>query len=151
MASRNAFRLFVIGVAFLAASSAFAGNQLKLHVFTQVSVAGKTIPEGDYTFKWEESAAGVEVKILNKDYKVIATAPAKWVTLDKASPYDALLIRNDSGVQRLFQIQLSGKKAALQMEPESGALHEPKSPGSGYLADLGSRVVVASGEETMPN
>lgn len=101
----------------LLAGNAFAGNKSELHMKTPVTLEGQTIPAGDYTLEYG-NATETEMRI-KKGNKVIATVHARWVPLDRTSPYDALVVSEEDGVRRLQQIRFTGKNQALEMGPET--------------------------------
>jgi hypothetical protein len=99
----------------------FAGNKTELHVTTGFNVEGQLVPTGDYTLEWDShNGPETQVKII-KGSKVVATVRGKWVTLDKKSPANALVISNGDGVVRLVQIRFAGKDQALEVSPETAA------------------------------
>jgi hypothetical protein len=121
MISKIAFLSFSI---FLA-SYAFAANKGSLHVISPVDVSGKKLPAGDYTVVWEGSGDSVELKIMN-GRKLMATAPAKLVTLAKPSSDDSILVNTNDGVRRLWQIRFSGKTLVLEIVGVSGIAPDQK-------------------------
>ncbi len=108
--SRSAF----LGFAIFLASNTFAANKGSLHVLSPVDVSGKKVPAGEYTVEWEGSGDNVELKIM-AGKKIIATAPAKLVTMTRPSSEDSALVNTSDGVRRLWQIRFSGKTLVLEI------------------------------------
>jgi ABC-type enterochelin transport system substrate-binding protein len=103
-------------------TSAFAANDshksgFEISAATQVN--GTTIPAGEYTAKWEGSGPTVQVSIL-QGRKVVATAPAQVVVLDRAaSDTQAEVLNGSNGERELKALQFAGKKISLQLGTES--------------------------------
>ncbi|HEY6181736.1 MAG TPA: hypothetical protein VIW67_05785 [Terriglobales bacterium] len=115
------FKGLVLGSALLLATSAFAASKGPLQLTSPANVAGKQLPAGDYTVKWDGNGPSVQLEII-KGKNVVATVPAQVVTLDHASNYDSAVVNTDnSGGRVLSQIRFSGKKMALSVGGEGGA------------------------------
>ena len=106
----------------LVAGSAFAANKGPLNLTTPMTVGGTQLAAGEYTVKWEGSGPDVELRIV-RDGKVVTTVPAKVVTLEAASGWNAAVVNNnDDGTRNLRQIRFEGKKWGFQLaEPSTEA------------------------------
>ena len=121
MITAKAFKGLVLGLALLLTSSAFAASKGPLQLSNPVNVAGKQIPAGDYTVKWDGAGPNVQVNIM-KGKDVVATVPAQVVNLNQASGYDSAVVNtNSDGSRTLSQIRFSGKKMALEVSGEGSA------------------------------
>jgi len=76
-------RLFVLGLAVLLASSAFASNKGTLLVGESFEVSGQQLKAGEYQVRWDGTGSTVEVSFF-KNNKEVAKTSAKLVTADKA-------------------------------------------------------------------
>ncbi|MCU1334040.1 MAG: hypothetical protein JWM08_3032 [Candidatus Angelobacter sp.] len=103
-------------------TSAFAASdshKSSFEISAATQVNGTTIPAGEYTAKWEGSGPTVQVSIM-QGRKVLATAPAEIVTLDRAASDTQAEVRNGSnGERELTALQFSGKKVSLQLGTQS--------------------------------
>jgi ABC-type enterochelin transport system substrate-binding protein len=103
-------------------TSAFAASdshKSSFEISAATQVNGTTIPAGEYTAKWEGSGPTVEVSIM-QGRKVVATAPAQVVTLDRAAPDTQAEFRNGSnGERELTALQFQGKKVSLELGTQS--------------------------------
>jgi hypothetical protein len=130
MTTVKAFKGLVLGLALLLTSSAFAASKGPLQLSNPVNVAGKQIPAGDYTVKWDGTGPSVQVNIM-KGKDVVATVPAQVVNLNQASNYDSAVVNtNGDGSRSLSQIRFSGKKMALEVGGASNASNGSSSSGS---------------------
>lgn len=111
----------LMGMALLLATSAFAANKGPLQVSSPVNVAGKELAAGDYTVQWEGAGPSVELNIM-KGKKLVATVPAKVVSLENASTYDSAVVNAEGGSRKLSQIRFSGKKMALEIGEAGGGM-----------------------------
>jgi hypothetical protein len=115
-------KLFVLAVALVLASTAFAGgdtHKASLQFLDAVQVNGKQIPAGDYQLKWEGNGPNVEMSIV-RGSKVIATTPARVVELDQKAKADAALIKNNpDGTRSLSEVRFGGKKFSLAVGDEA--------------------------------
>jgi len=115
-------KLFVLGLALVLATSAFAGSEThkaSLQFLDAVQVNGKQIPAGSYQVKWEGNGPNVEVNIV-QGQKVFATVPARIVELNEKSRSDAALIKNNAdGSRSLSEVRFSGKKYSLAVGEEA--------------------------------
>jgi hypothetical protein len=104
---------FVIGLALLLATSAFAANKASLQIQDSVTVAGTQLNAGDYKLSWEGSGPNVQLNIM-KGKNVVATTPARIVELDRTPTNDAAVTNNNQdGARSLTEIRFRGKKQAL--------------------------------------
>jgi len=111
----------LLGLTLLLATSVFAANrnQGSLSTLNNVTVNGKSLPAGDYSVKWEGTGSNVQLNIL-KGKTVVATAPARVVTLDQSSDADAAVVKaNGDGSKALAEIRFSGRKYALQLSDDN--------------------------------
>jgi hypothetical protein len=130
MITAKTFKGLVLGLALLLTSSAFAASKGPLQLSNPVNVAGKQLPAGDYTVKWDGAGPNVQVSIM-KGKDVVATVPAQVVNLDHASDYDSAVVNtNGDGSRSLSQIRFSGKKTALEVSREGSARTGNSSSGS---------------------
>jgi hypothetical protein len=104
------------------ATSAFAASdshKSSFEISAATQVNGTTIPAGEYTAKWEGSGPTVQLSIM-QGRKVVATAPAQVVSLDRAASDTQAEVRNGSnGERELTALQFAGKKVSLQLGAES--------------------------------
>jgi hypothetical protein len=113
------FKGLLLGLALPLAASAFAANKGSLQVNDPVTVSGKQLKPGGYTVKWEGAGPTVELSILQGN-KVVATAPARLIDLNRSSDYNAAVTTlNGDGSKVLSEIRFSGKKYALAIGEES--------------------------------
>ena len=85
-----------------------------------MQVAGKQLPTGDYTVKWDGDGPTAQVNII-RDGKVVTTVPARVVKLDqKASQDTAEVTTASNGERTLNSIQFEGKTYALELGGEAG-------------------------------
>jgi hypothetical protein len=115
-------RIIFATLALALTSSAFAAgdsHKSSFEISAATQVNGTTIPAGEYTAKWEGSGPTVQVSIM-QGRKVVATAPAQIVTLDRAASDTQAEIRNGSnGERELKALQFAGKKVSLELGTES--------------------------------
>jgi hypothetical protein len=84
-------------------------------------VAGKQIAAGQYDVQWEGNGPSVEASIM-KGKKVVATVPARVVTLEQSPSMNSAVLRtNDDGSRSLAQARFSGKKLALAFDEAGGS------------------------------
>ena len=115
-------RIIFATLALALTTSAFAASdshKSSFEISAATQVNGTTIPAGEYTAKWEGSGPTVEVSIM-QGRKVVATAPAQVVTLDRAAPDTQAEFRNGSnGERELTALQFQGKKVSLELGTQS--------------------------------
>jgi hypothetical protein len=115
--------------------SVFAKNKSELHVMKAFNVGDQLVPAGDYTLEWDNTMLRERqvMKIIKRN-NVVATVRGEWVTLERRSPDDALVVSNAGGVRILLQIRFKGKDQALEVSRESlankngGADHSKTDP-----------------------
>jgi hypothetical protein len=118
----NISKGFVLGLALLLATAAFAANKGSMQLLDSVTVSGKQLPAGDYSVKWDGTGPNVELSIL-KGNKVIATTPARLIDLNEKSNHDAAVVQNNGdGSKSLAEIHFSGKKYALAIGGDSASM-----------------------------
>jgi hypothetical protein len=111
---RSHHELLPIAALFLV-TYAFAANKCSFHINTPESIAGRLLPAGDYTARWEDAETGVRLKILQAG-KVVASAPAKVIVLNhSAANNSTLTFIGSNGERRLQRIYISGKKFAIEV------------------------------------
>jgi hypothetical protein len=85
----------------------------KVEIPYEASWAGKTIPAGEYTFKWQGEGDAVAVTIL-RGHAVVAEGKGRIEEQKAKSPSDAVVARpQDSGPRLLSKIQFGGKSMVL--------------------------------------
>jgi hypothetical protein len=86
-------------------TAAFAANNKgSFQVAEDVTVNGQQLPAGDYKVKWEGTGPDVELSIL-KNNKVVATATARVIELQRPEKNDSVVIsNNDDGSGSLSAI-----------------------------------------------
>ncbi|HXO37392.1 MAG TPA: hypothetical protein VN872_02075 [Candidatus Acidoferrum sp.] len=103
-------------------TSAFAASdshKSSFEISAATQVNGTTIPAGEYTAKWEGPGPTVQLSIMQGS-KVLATAPAQVVTLDRAATDTQAEVRNGSnGERELTALQFQGKKISLELGTQS--------------------------------
>jgi len=114
----------LLGLVLLLATSVFAAsdsNKGSLTTMNDVTINGRLIPAGEYSLKWEGTGANVQLNIL-KGKKIVATAPARRVDVEKASDSDAaVVLGNQDGSHSLSQIRFAGKKYVLVLGEETAS------------------------------
>jgi hypothetical protein len=105
----------VLGLALIAASSAFASTKGSLQLSNPVTVAGTTLKPGDYKVEWDGTGPNVEVSIL-QGKKVMAKVPAHVVELKVPSVNNAAVTQQgDGSTNSLAAIRFQGKTTSLEM------------------------------------
>ena len=94
------------------AATAFAAEKAKLDIDKAVTVNGTQLAPGTYTVTWEGSGPSTELKIL-KGKNVVATVPARIVSLKTTTTNDTFDIRSEPSGLVLTQIEPGGKKVSL--------------------------------------
>jgi hypothetical protein len=116
--SRTIFATLVLALT----TSAFAASdshKSSFEISAATQVNGTTLPAGEYTAKWEGSGPTVQLSIMQGS-KVVATAPAQVVTLDRAAPdTQAEVLNGTNGQRELTALQFAGKKVSLKLGAES--------------------------------
>ena len=125
-------KIMILSLALLLATSAFAGDTHKgsVQFFNPVQLNGKQLAAGVYQVKWEGSGSNVEMSILQSG-KVLATAPAQVIELNRKPSADAALINNNAdGSRSISEIRFGGKKYALALGCENAQDQAKSSEGS---------------------
>ena len=118
MKSQNILKSLILGVALLLATGAFAEtNKGSMQLSNAVTVAGKQLPAGDYSVKWEGTGSNVQVSFL-QGKKVVATAPARLFDLSQKPDNDSAVVKGEA--RELSEIHFGGKKYALAIGSDSG-------------------------------
>jgi hypothetical protein len=112
----NLGKTMLLGLGLLLATSAFAANKGALKLFGPATVGGKQLPAGEYSVVWQGEGSNVDVKIL-KGSQVIATAPARVVTLQRTPDSDGTSTKasGEKGTA-LTGIFFRGKTQALVLD-----------------------------------
>ena len=106
----------VAGLVFFGAGVARAGDQshsLDVTLSNAITVAGKTLEPGNYTFSWTGNGPQVEVEV--KEYgKIVDEAKAKVVQEATRSEDQSMLTRKaKSGDRVLEELRVRGEKTAV--------------------------------------
>jgi hypothetical protein len=112
LALNNLAKTFVLGLAVLLASSAFASNKGTLQVREAFEVNGQQLAPGEYQLRWDGTGSNVEVSFM-QGKKEVAKTSAKIVALEKAYDYDSAVVEHASGKATVSQVRFAGKKYAL--------------------------------------
>jgi hypothetical protein len=108
-------------MAMLFATTAFAAaNKASVEINKDVVVGGKTLAAGKYTVTWEGQGQNVDLSVA-KGKQLIVKTPAHLLDLPRISANDAVVVKdNPDGTRALSQIQISGKKYALELGDSNG-------------------------------
>lgn len=113
----------LIGSSLLLSTGVFASNINKksLHLYENVTVAGRQLAPGDYKVEW--SGIGPEVKIsILKGRDTVATATARVVSQSASNDQDGYALKpGNDGHQNLAQVFFSGEKYDLNILQSSQA------------------------------
>ena|SRR5436190_1810082 len=110
----------ILAAVILTAGSVWAESKGSMELQHQLNVAGKSLPVGTYTVKWEGTGDQLELKIY-QGKNVVATTPARVVKIEAPSRYNATLsTTNSDGSSSLTQIRFGGKNYALEVGGEAG-------------------------------
>lgn len=105
----------------LLAIGAWAESKGQLGLQHPTNIAGKTLPTGDYTVRWEGNGDQVDLKIY-KGKNVVASVPARVIQLSSPAGYNSAVVNSDgSGTPTLSEIRFGGKKYALQIGGEGAS------------------------------
>ena len=119
MKSSKLSKGWLLGLALLLATSAFAANKGSLTVQEPITVNGTQLKPGDYKVQWDGNGPSVELSI-TQGKKVIAKVPAHVVSLETPSENDAAVVKNNGdGTKSLSEVRLSGKKFSLTVGEEA--------------------------------
>ena len=118
----NVSKGLLLGLTLLLATSVFAANNRgSLQIMDSVTVAGKTLPAGDYSLRWEGTGSNVQLSIL-KGSKLIASTPARIVDLSQATGSDSAVLKNNGdGSKALAEVRFGGRRYALAIGDESAS------------------------------
>ena len=106
---------FILGLAVLLASTAFAATKAHVQISHPTSVNGTTLKPGDYKLEWDGNGPDVEVSII-QGKTVVAKVPGKIVDLKTPSQASAAVVKNnDDGSKSLEGARFEGKSFALQL------------------------------------
>jgi len=115
----NISKGFVLGLALLLATAAFAANKGSMQLLDSVTVSGKQLPAGDYSVKWDGTGPNVALSIM-KGKKVVAETSARLIDLSQTPASDSAVVKsNDDGSRSLAEIHFGGKKYALAIGQET--------------------------------
>lgn len=110
----------LLAMAVLFATTAFAANKTSIEVKKDVVVGGKTLSAGKYNVTWEGQGPNVDLSV-TKGKELIVKTPAHMLGLPTVSANDAVVVKdNPDGTRALSQIQISGKKFALDLGEANG-------------------------------
>jgi hypothetical protein len=110
----------LLAMAVLFATSAFAANKTSIELKRDAVVAGKTLTAGKYNVTWEGQGQNVDLSV-TKGKEVVVKTPAHLLDLPTVAANDALVMKdNTDGTRTLSQIQISGKKFALDLGEANG-------------------------------
>ena len=116
------FKVMFLSLVLLLSTGAFAANDSHkggVNLSAPVQVAGKQLPAGDYTVKWDGTGPEAQVTFV-RDGKVMATAPARVVKLDQKSSQDTIEVKTaGNGDRTLTAIRFEGKAYGLELGGES--------------------------------
>ena len=100
----------------LTATAFAASGSGTLSLSSAAQLNGKTLAAGEYKVKWESHSPEADVTFLQGKTEV-ATAHAKLVDRDQASPENAVVTRdNGDGPATIVEIRFRGKKSVLLFE-----------------------------------
>lgn len=116
------FKVMFLSLVLLLSTGAFAANDSHkggVNLSAPVQVAGKQLPAGDYTVKWDGTGPDAQVTFV-RDGKVMATVPARVVKLDQKPSQDAIEVKTaNNGERSLIAIRFEGKSYGLELGGES--------------------------------
>jgi hypothetical protein len=106
----------LMGALLLVATAAFAAagrESAKVEIPYQVAWAGKVLPAGEYTFKWQEQGDGLDVTIM-QGREVMAKGRGRLEQQPTKSEYSAVGTSRDAdGSRVLTQVFFRGKAEVL--------------------------------------
>lgn len=116
------FKVMFLSLVLLLSTGAFAANDSHkggVNLSAPVQVAGKQLPAGDYTVKWDGTGPDAQVTFV-RDGRVMATVPARVVKLDQKPSEDAIEVKTgNNGGRTLTAIRFEGKTYGLELGGES--------------------------------
>jgi len=108
-------KIWVVGLALLLASSAFAATKANLILTGPTKVNGTTLQAGKYVMEWDGSGPNVEVSVI-QGKTIVAKLQAKLVDLKAAPDQGACVTKNDAdGTPVLAGVQFAGRKFSLEL------------------------------------
>jgi hypothetical protein len=114
----------LLGFTSLFAASAFAADQKTLELNNPVIVNGTLLEPGTYKFRWVGSGTNIQLSVL-RGSRVVATAPAHEVELQRAPDYDADVVRRGSeGPGTLSAVMIRGKRRSVELDSPGGSVME---------------------------
>ena len=100
----------------LTATAFSAAGSAKVTLSNSTQLNGKTLAAGEYSVQWDSHSPEAEVTFL-QGKTTVASAHAKLVEREQASPADAVVTRNNSdGSETLVELRFQGKKSVLVFE-----------------------------------
>jgi len=121
MKASQMFKGSLLALALLLSTGAFAANKGSLQLYDTVAVGSQQLKPGSYKLQWDGDGPNVQLNIL-KDKKVVATVPARVVTLPNSSQQDSAVVnRNPDGSSALTEVRFSGKTYALDVNPDAAS------------------------------
>lgn len=105
--------LVAILVLALSATTFAASGSSNVKLFSAAQLNGTSLAAGEYKVKWDSHSPEADVTFL-QGKKTVATAHAKLVDRDQASPENAVVTRaNSDGSATIVEIRFEGKKSVL--------------------------------------
>ncbi len=112
----------LLGFASLFAVSAFAADQKTLELNNPVIVNGTLLEPGSYKFRWSGSGSNIQLNILQGS-RLVVTAAAHEVDLEKASDYDAdVVLKGPEGSGLLSAVLIRGKRMSVELDTPGGSV-----------------------------
>jgi hypothetical protein len=119
--SRQILKGFLLAMIVLAVGTAMAASKGSLELRHPTGVAGKQLPTGNYTVRWDGTGDQVELKIYQGKNVVLST-PARVVKMEHKPARDSMVVQsNPDGTSNLSQIRFGGKDYALEIASPSNA------------------------------
>jgi type 1 glutamine amidotransferase len=107
----------IVAAVLLVTVSAFAAGAHKgsFQLIESAQISGKELPAGEYTATWDGEGNNVNVSFV-RGGKVIATAKANIVSLEKKSSENAVEVKtSSSGTRALTALRFGGQKYKLDL------------------------------------
>jgi len=117
MKSLQSSSIMIVVAVLVLAISAFAGSAHKgsFQLLDPVQINGKELPAGDYTATWDGEGNNVNVNFVRQG-KLIATAKANIVPLEKKASDTAVEVKTDNGGTRaLTAVSFGGQKYKVDL------------------------------------
>ena len=115
--------VFLFAAALLASAAAFAGdnNKITLRLYEKVSVEGKTLNPGQYTFSWEGSGPTVQVSV-TQGKQTVASFSAHVAEQPVPNPGNAYGSSVEAdGSHSLTSVYIGGKRTSLELEQKEAS------------------------------